>query len=157
MIGRSIAVLISFYLSSINADRSYCFSGSDLYQLESFDCTAKDSSYTGDWYCSTMTICESYIDSDRDCVTTRGCAQESQCVDPSTSEVYSDHKISTSSNQTYGGIEVTVSCCKAGDFPSDDALAIDMGDICNSASSLYTNVGIVSICVALLVMLSLFQ
>lgn len=28
---------------------------------------------------------------------------------------------------------ITASCCKAHDFPDDDAIAIDYSDVCNSA------------------------
>lgn len=34
----------------------YCATGSTLYQSEVFDCSSKDPSYTGDWYCAEMTV-----------------------------------------------------------------------------------------------------
>jgi hypothetical protein len=35
---------------------------------------------------------------------------------------------------------ITATCCQAYNFPSDDAIAIDYTEICNSASSRYAAV-----------------
>ncbi len=119
------------------AARSYCFSGSSLYQLENVDCTEKDSSYNDIWYCSTVRVCESYISSARECIETRGCAKKEECINPTTDTEYADEKVYFNGDKEYGGMEISVSCCVAGDdFPDDDAVAINMADICNSSNML---------------------
>ena len=40
----------------------------------------KDSSYKGVWYCATISVCESYISSSRQCIITKGCAKTAECV-----------------------------------------------------------------------------
>ncbi len=41
--------------------------------------------------------------------------------------------------KTPAGMDISVECCKAQKFSDDDALAIDMSEICNSAGRLTTN------------------
>lgn len=87
-------------------------SGSNLYQLLTQDCTSKDSSYTGEWYCAKMevrsieqvrsdvTLCdslflqvyESFQPNAREPIITRGCATESECTS-SSNAIYSNTEI----------------------------------------------------------------
>ncbi len=131
-------IFISFlYIDLINCDSVYCFTGSSAYQLLPKNCN-KASNYTGTWYCSTMEICEPFARSDRDCMTVRGCATAEQCTDQSgTSLVDTTKSIMNSNNgATLGGASIRVSCCQNDDLLSDDdAIAADLSDICNSASS----------------------
>jgi hypothetical protein len=39
-----------------------------------------------------------------------------------------------------GGTRITTQCCAATKFDDDDAIAIDLGDICNSAGSLRSSI-----------------
>ena len=39
-----------------------------------------------------------------------------------------------------GGTRITTRCCEATKFDDDDAIAIDLSDICNSGTSLQFNV-----------------
>eukprot|EP00981_Chlorochromonas_danica_P008073 scaffold1962_cov180-Ochromonas_danica.AAC.8 len=77
-------------------------------------------------------ICESFISERRQCVTTRGCATESECT--SNGVVYDGQHIQVG-GQYPAGMQITATCCDAHDFPDDDAVAIDYNDICNSAPS----------------------
>ena len=65
-----ITLLISF-ITLIKCDDYYCYSGSSLYELEVQNCKSENTTYTGTWYCGSMKICESFMDSGRECVTTR--------------------------------------------------------------------------------------
>jgi len=38
-----------------------------------------------------------------------------------------------------GGTRITTQCCAATKFDDDDAIAIDLGDICNTGSTLQAN------------------
>lgn len=58
----------------------------------------------------------------------RSCATREECTD-SKGDIYDGTKLSPD----IGGADITVTCCKAEDFPSDDAVAIDFADVCNAA------------------------
>lgn len=65
-----ITLLIAL-IALVKGDDFYCYSGSSIYELQVQNCKNENTSYTGTWYCGSMKICESYMDSGRECVTTR--------------------------------------------------------------------------------------
>lgn len=127
--------------SAASASRTLCYSGSDLYQKITTDCDAQDTSYTGDWYCATMEMCESYISSSRTCITTKGCAKAEQCCSDgdtsctsSTNTFYDSTSIQTSTGGSPAGMTVKATCCKNSELFADDDSALDYTIICNSAA-----------------------
>lgn len=56
----------------------------------------------------------------------RGCSKEADCTD-GTGAVYDG-----TDTTILGGTRITTQCCPAHKFDDDDAIAIDLGDICNS-------------------------
>jgi hypothetical protein len=48
-----------------------------------------------------------------------------------------------SATTVLGGTRITTQCCPAHKFDDDDAIAIDLGDICNSGSTLQANILVV--------------
>lgn len=133
-----LILILSIYFELINCDSVYCFTGSSAYQLLPKNCNHA-SNYTGTWYCSTMEICEPFARGDRECMTVRGCATAEQCIDQSGTSLVGTTKLITNSNNgaTLGGARIKVSCCQNENLLSDDdAIAADLSDICNSASSL---------------------
>lgn len=109
-----------------------------MYQLVTQDCERKDSSYNGTWYCAKMEVCESFMNKNRECIVTRGCATSEECTDTSSSTgYYNGNKIQTTSGVNPGGMTVTATCCKAYEFSDDDTIAINYDDICNSANSIH--------------------
>mmetsp|Transcript_16632 Transcript_16632/g.17997 ORF Transcript_16632/g.17997 Transcript_16632/m.17997 type:complete len:161 (+) Transcript_16632:186-668(+) len=127
-----ILSILNSVQASTNQTKAICYSGSNLYQLLTQDCNDKDSSYTGEWFCAKMEVCENFISSERTCIVTRGCATAQECS--SGSGFYSNQNIQVN-GQNPGGMTVTVTCCSAYNFPSDDTIALDYSNICNSASS----------------------
>eukprot|EP01036_Dinobryon_divergens_P026401 gene26401-35044_t len=118
--------------SSGGTSEALCYSGSNLYQQFTQNCNSQ-SSYNGQWYCATIEVCEQYISSARQCMVTRGCATAQQCSNPA-SGVYSNTNLLVG-NQNPAGMTITISCCLANNFASDDTVAIDYTKICNSALS----------------------
>jgi hypothetical protein len=136
MISSLMVVLLLLGIVSLVQSRYYCFTGSSEYQLQVVDCADRNSTYTGDWYCATMEVCEQFQDTNRHCISTRGCATDSQCTDSS------DQTLMTSPTNIYltgatkiSGMTVKTSCCAANKFEDDDLIAADLSDICNSAPS----------------------
>ena len=144
----------------LHTSRLRCALGSSLYQQVTQDCATKDPSYNGDWYCATMEvshsvnscicwllstllnccplrplqICESFKNKHRECIQTRGCATFEECQSTtSTSGIYNGNTVQVTSGVNPAGMTITATCCKAHDFPTDDAIAIDYSEICNSA------------------------
>lgn len=76
-----VSLLYLFFISFLNI-------GSSMYQLVTQDCATKDKSYNGTWYCAKMEICESFMNKNRECITTRGCATSEECVDSSSATGY---------------------------------------------------------------------
>jgi hypothetical protein len=107
--------------------------GSTLYQLTVQDCNDKDSSYLGTWYCGTMEVCESFINSNRVCIVTKGCATESECTSTS-STIYDSSAIQTTSGIAPAGMTITASCCEAEYYENDDTVAVDYSKICNAGT-----------------------
>jgi hypothetical protein len=125
-----IAALIFVSVCIVTHAKFLCYSGSSLYQLKALDCGAQNTSYTGSWYCAKSEICEAFMDSNRECVTTRGCATEDQCR-PTGSTL--DGLVQLN-GQNPGGMSITTSCCVAGRFDDDDIIPPDYDDICNSGN-----------------------
>lgn len=132
---------MSLLLSVSLSKRYYCFQGSSLYQLQNVDCGDLNAD-TDEWYCSTMTVCETDINNGRDCILTRGCATRAECINPETGNIYNNDHVMVNSSRP-AGMKIYADCCRAKKFADDDALAIDMGDICNSAGR--TSVGFMSV------------
>lgn len=42
-----------------------------MYELVPTDCAAEDESYGGEWYCSTIEVCERFQESGRQCILSR--------------------------------------------------------------------------------------
>lgn len=109
---------------------------------------------------------------------TRGCATQEECVSATSSSGYYNGNavqvhlhfsrckllgatvnsqvasfclfVQVTSGIAPAGMTITATCCNAYDFPSDDAIAIDYKNICNSASGApYTQLSIVVTLVAL--------
>ena len=91
---------VTFNVISVYS-RYVCFTGSSLYQQETQDCGDKDPKYNGTWYCSKVEVCEAYIPSVRQCIVSRGCAKEEQCVD-SSGAVVGSQQIKISGNNPGG-------------------------------------------------------
>lgn len=118
--------IIGVLAQTYNGTREYCYTGSDLYQNTIQNCVAQDTSFNGTWYCAKMVICEQYMASGRECIQTKGCAKDTECQ-------FNPNYNSVSNN---GGMIVSSYCCKNKEtFPDDDTLAVEVGQICNSASS----------------------
>jgi hypothetical protein len=140
-------------LAMTHASRYYCYKGSSLYQVEYVDCGDLSS---GDWYCSKITVCENDIDSERECIETRygnilcslntntyfsrGCATQTECTNPRTGSIFNGERVFLNSSYQPAGMKIAVECCKANKFADDDALAIDMSEICNSSSRVVAGV-----------------
>lgn len=118
--------------SIFNNTRSLCYSGSVLYQTNTVDCTALDSTYGGDWYCSNIQVCEAGISPSRVCMSAKGCAKYEECVNPS-GGILSNSPLLLNGVKA-GGMKITVSCCKSVQITSDDSVAIDYNLICNDSS-----------------------
>ncbi len=67
-----------------------------------------------------------------------GCATKSECTNPATGGIYKGNTVIVN-GKVPAGMKISVQCCKANKFSDDDALAIDMEEICNSAGRLSTN------------------
>ncbi len=92
--------------------------GSSLYQRITVDCSALNSSYTGNWYCATIDVCETDISPSRECnyiifkkqiiinycvigIRTRGCATYEQCF--TDGGIYSGQTLYNANNQIPAG------------------------------------------------------
>mmetsp|Transcript_17950 Transcript_17950/g.33743 ORF Transcript_17950/g.33743 Transcript_17950/m.33743 type:complete len:149 (+) Transcript_17950:52-498(+) len=128
----SVCIVLVMVLATSHA-RFVCYQGSSLYQIETQECNNMDANYTGTWYCSKVTICEWGISSQRQCAETRGCSKEEECKDGS-GNIYSGE------STVLGGTRISTECCEAHKFDDDDAIAIDLGDICNSAPATKSSV-----------------
>lgn len=119
--------------------RTLCYSGSDLYQKLTVDCNAQDPTYTGQWYCATIEVCEQYISENRQCMTTKGCAKADQCTVPTSTNVYEGNSVKNSADKLFAGMTIKPTCCLNSNYNSDkngfadDDGALDYGIICNSA------------------------
>jgi hypothetical protein len=69
----------------------------------------------------------------------RGCATKTECTNPLTGQIYTGQKVTGNSTEP-AGMKIAVECCKASKFADDDALAVDMGQICNSSSRVVVGV-----------------
>lgn len=128
----SICLLLVVVMTVTEA-RHVCYQGSSLYQIQTQECEDMDGNYTDTWYCSKVTICEWGISSNRECAETRGCSKEKDCLD-SSGDVLNGNTV------VLGGTRISTQCCVAHKFDDDDAIAIDLGDICNSGSTLQANI-----------------
>lgn len=106
------------------------------------DCSLQDTSYTGNWFCSQIQVCEAGISTSRECIKSKGCAKQEQCTCSGVNchivngELESEYSgLVTITNQNPGGFVVNIYCCQSKIFPSDDLVAINYNDICNNASS----------------------
>jgi len=138
-----LSLLVLFMcLNLVRPQRSYCFSGTSEYQAEVVECSEKNPSYNGNWYCATMEICEQFKNSDRNCIISRGCATEEQCTDGS-GNIYHQTK-NTESGERIGGMTVTTSCCLNDNdaFYDDDLIAVDLSGVCNAAGRTATAISL---------------
>eukprot|EP01038_Epipyxis_sp_PR26KG_P009634 gene9634-12972_t len=126
-------------VQATNSTKNLCFSGSTLYQSITMDCSTEDPSYHGDWYCSVIEVCESFISKYRTCIITKGCAKAEQCVDNSTSSGIYDGGVVQVNGNNAAGMTIKVSCCQAQSFPNDDTAAIDYSKVCNSSNRIILN------------------
>lgn len=126
----AMTMTVTTVAAQTSGDVYYCYSGSSLYQLDLQNCGDEDPSYTGDWFCGVMKVCETYQPSGRECITTRGCAKREQCTD-SSGGIFDG----STPNGTVAGAVLYPSCCQANSFPTDDAIAIDYSNVCNAASA----------------------
>mmetsp|Transcript_19543 Transcript_19543/g.39460 ORF Transcript_19543/g.39460 Transcript_19543/m.39460 type:complete len:163 (-) Transcript_19543:32-520(-) len=130
-----LTTLLMKLTCAVNQTRPICYSGSALYQKIAQNCNDKDPAYSGEWYCATVEICESFISKERQCVETRGCATKEECSSSSsTSGYYNGNKVQVTSGINPAGMTITATCCQANNFPDDDSVAVDYTDICNDAS-----------------------
>lgn len=83
----------------------------------------------------------------------RGCATQTECTNPRTGLIFDGEKVFLNSTYQPAGMKIAVECCKAHKFADDDALAIDMSQICNSSSRLVA--GLASTIAGLIVALML--
>jgi hypothetical protein len=134
--------LVLVLLAGRVSGRTFCYAGSDMYQLLTQDCNAQDPTYTGDWYCSSISVCESFISGSRNCMQTRGCAKEAQCYttgSKSTGSLYTGIALTNSGTELPSGMSIEPTCCLNDVAFADDDSGLDYDNICNSASK---NIGI---------------
>lgn len=117
--------------------KSLCVSGSNSFQTKIVDCETLDEDYAGDWYCSTVDVCEAQINSERVCMTTRGCATVDQCQMNSNTLDGDTFKLN---GQMPGGMTISPFCCRAYDASDDDGTAIKLENICNSGSKISASI-----------------
>lgn len=112
--------------------------GSNLYQEGTQNCNQKDPSYTGVWQCAKISICEQFMNQNRECIVTRGCATQEQCVNGSSYSNTGGWKGQELTIDGYApaGMTITISCCKAYHEEDDDAAVIQYADVCNSSAKL---------------------
>jgi len=148
-----VQVISLFYcLGQQNQTKALCYSGSNLYQQLTQNCNSQNPSYTGEWYCAKIELCEAFISESRQCVVTRGCATQSQCrYSPSSSGIYD------STGLQVAGMSITVTCCLANNFANDDTIAIDYTQICNSAPTGFTYPSLGMLVGATLILLTIFN
>jgi hypothetical protein len=151
-----IGLIIQFLVLPLVAQgnsttKALCYAGSSLYQLVTQDCNAKDSSYTGQWYCAKLEVYEAFQSSSREPIVTRGCATESECFS-STNQMYTGTEI-LNNGMMPGGMQIVATCCKANSFPDDDTVAIDYSQICNGGSQLQIGLSALFMVVATVFML----
>lgn len=68
----------------------------------------------------------------------RGCATKSECTNPANGKIYNGARVIVNGSEP-AGMKISVQCCKAHKFADDDALAVDMSQICNSAGRIATS------------------
>lgn len=61
-----------------------------------------------------------------------GCATPTECTNPLTGQIFNGERVFVNGYQP-AGMKIAVECCKAHKFADDDALAVDMSQICNSS------------------------
>lgn len=133
-------LLISFRQSSgANLTRTICYSGSLIYQSITQVCEEMNPGYTGTWYCAKTDVCESFMSSSRECMSTKGCAREDECYTTgvSTGSFYDGSIVlSNTIGSLPAGMKIRPMCClNKSKFPTDDAtISWASGVICNSAT-----------------------
>ncbi len=136
-----ISTLLLFLLLGCQLQRlegkSLCVSGSNNFQTKVVDCESLDEDYAGVWYCSTVDVCEAQINSERVCMTTRGCATVDQCQMNAKTLDGDTFKLN---GQKPGGMTISPYCCKAFDASDDDGTVIKMENICNSGSKISASI-----------------
>mmetsp|Transcript_31805 Transcript_31805/g.53662 ORF Transcript_31805/g.53662 Transcript_31805/m.53662 type:complete len:175 (-) Transcript_31805:272-796(-) len=137
IVGYIVCFFASIHLAHAvdnSAFRPSCYTGSSLYETVVQNCNDKDPSYTDEWYCATMEICESFIDKARVCAVTKGCATKEECSTSSTTSGVYDSTTVDVGGTNPAGMTITTTCCEAKYFDDDDEVAIDYSAICNSAN-----------------------
>ena len=125
---------------SKNLTRTICYSGSLIYQQITQVCETQNPGYKGTWYCSKTEVCESFMSSSRECMSTKGCAREDECYttgSKSTGVLYDgSFTLSNTIGSLPGGMKIRPMCClNAAKFPTDDAtISWSPGVVCNSAT-----------------------
>ena len=142
MVASMFLFCLMFVMITNVAGRTLCMTGSDLYQKLTVDCSAQDPTYQGQWYCATIHVCESYISPNRQCMQTKGCAKEEQClIDGTSNAVFTGdslHRTIDGVTSFPAGMEIKPECCKNPvDFADDDG-ALDYEKICNGAGKSVT-------------------
>ena len=128
----SIEAANTYYPSS-NSSQLLCYSGSNLYQLNTVNCRNKDPSYTGSWYCAHVEVCEQYISASRICSILKGCATAEQCTSTS-STIMDATAIQSTSGINPAGLSITATCCAPLEQNNDDGVYTNYYAICNSGS-----------------------
>jgi hypothetical protein len=144
-----------------NLTRTICYSGSTVYQQFTQVCQTLDPSYTGKWYCAKTVLCEAYIPDSRECVSTKGCARESECYTTglaSTGALYQGQiNLQTPAGNSPAGMTVTPYCCtNPALFPDDDAsISWATGTVCNSAARVGSGASFTCLAATLVAIISL--
>ena len=105
-----------------------------MYQKLTVDCNAQDPTYTGEWYCANVKVCESYMSSKRQCMTTRGCAKEAECEFSAGNTYAGDTALLNYAGKSPAGMTITPECCSNSKKFADDDGAVDYSVICNSSA-----------------------
>jgi hypothetical protein len=144
-----ILVLICTISSlSAVATRTLCYTGSDLYQKLTVDCNAQEPDYKGEWYCASISVCEQYISTKRNCITTRGCAKAAQCVNGATK--YNGDTLQVN-GQNPGGMTIQPKCCQNSELFNNDDGALNYNLICNASARGLQSLGTLAIAVIIAV------
>ena len=117
--------------------RYLCLHGSEEYQQVVKSCNELDTSYTGEWYCSKMEVCERGIiqlplrPAGRKCMTSLGCAKKDECTNPQTNALYNGEPMYVN-GALPGGMTIQPYCCLGPQYNNDDA-NIKYDTICNAS------------------------
>ena len=84
-----------------------------------------------------------------------GCATKAECTNPDSGDPYDGQHVSLNGVRP-AGMRLSVKCCKASKFADDDAVAIDMDEVCNSGYRMTSLPGVLA-AVALTVGVALFS